>query len=74
MTNSSKERHWVGDVPVVDDFGDPIEGMFIDGKTKVGPWAIMTPRSHKMNGVGLGTGRGQRYLKTPADRWLKVEG
>jgi hypothetical protein len=67
-------KYWIGCVPEKDDFGMPINGEFIDGKTKQGPWAYMTPASWKKHGVGaLGTGFGQRYEKT-GDKWLKVEG
>jgi hypothetical protein len=59
----------------VDDFGKTIDEQFVDGKTNMGPWAIMTPSSWRLNGVGqLGLGRGQRYERQADDRWLKVEG
>lgn len=35
--------HWAGPVPSKDDFGHRITDTFIDGRTQVGPWAIMTP-------------------------------
>ena len=34
---------------------------FVDGATQMGPWALMCPRCFEMYGVGLGTGRGQKY-------------
>ena len=34
---------------------------FVDGRTKRGPWALMCPRCFEMDGVGLGTGKGQKY-------------
>lgn len=71
---NEKERFWVGDVPKVDDFGDPIKEVFVDGKTSMGPWAIMTPHSHEVHGFGLGTGRGQKYVKRADGKWRKVEG
>lgn len=42
---------------------DPFEGdePFIDGKTIHGPWGIMCEACHRIHGVGLGTGRGQKY-------------
>lgn len=43
---------------------------FIDGKTKRGPWGIMCKRCHGIYGVGLGTGKGQRYNQAGK----KVEG
>jgi len=71
-----KEIYWIGsDIGPKDDFGFPIDGEFIDGKTRFGPWAIMSPSAWKNNGVGkLGTGYGQRYKKQEDGRWLKVEG
>ena len=68
------EREWVGPVPEKDDFGYTIGGVFIDGKLQRGPWAIMTPGNHRLHGVGLGTGRGQKYKKNPDGKWVKVEG
>jgi len=34
-----------------------------DGKTKMGPWANMCESCFKINGVGLGLGKGQRFVK-----------
>ena len=36
-----------------------------DGKTKRGPWANMCDRHFKSDGIGLGTGRGQRLVLRP---------
>ena len=44
---------------------------FVDGKTQMGPWALMCPRCFKLYGVGLGTGRGQKYDSKTLE---KVEG
>jgi hypothetical protein len=68
-------KYWMGHISERDDFGKKIEEEFIDGKTKLGPWAIMTPATWRLKGVGgLGLGRGQRYKKTVDGRWVKVEG
>jgi hypothetical protein len=68
-------KYWMGQVPTLDDFGDAIKNVFIDGKTKYGPWAFMTPSSWRQNGVGTyGTGFGQRYVKAANGKWMKVEG
>ena len=69
-----ERKRWYGPVPNTDDFGDQIVKCFIDGKTKMGPWALMTPRSHRERGIGLGTGRGQRYKLESDGIWYKVEG
>ncbi|KKL96840.1 hypothetical protein LCGC14_1840420, partial [marine sediment metagenome] len=40
-----------------------ISKRFVDGKVKGGSWGIMCPTCHATNGVGLGTGKGQEYVK-----------
>lgn len=65
---------WIGDVPEIDDFGWPIQDEFIDGATRKGPWAIMSPVAHHIEGVGLGIGKGQRFVRDMRGRWVKVEG
>jgi hypothetical protein len=47
---------------------------FIDGKTSYGPWGNLCPACHARHGVGLGTGKGQRYQRQPDGRWLKTQG
>ena len=72
---SMVQRYWMGTLKSRDDFGLTIGSIMIDGKTKHGPWAIMTPSSWKQHGVGkLGTGYGQKYEKQADGRFLKVEG
>ena len=34
----------------------------VDGKTRIGPWANMCQRHFDLVGVGLGTGKGQRFV------------
>lgn len=70
----AKQRFWMGDVNGKDDFEKPITDEFVDGKTAMGPWAIMSPASFSEFGLGLGTGRGQKYRRQADGRWLKVEG
>jgi hypothetical protein len=69
-----KADKWLGEVPKKDDFGAPITDEFIDGKTAMGPWGIMSPRTFRQMGTGLGMGKGQRYKKNPQGEWEKVEG
>ena len=45
---------------------------FIDGVTKMGPWANMCPSCHASHGRGLGIGKGQMYSKRADGRWEKV--
>lgn len=66
--------YWSGKIGPADDFKRTLFFEFIDGRTRMGPWAIMSPRSFAQYGVGLGTGRGQRYKRQDDGRWLKVEG
>ena len=69
-------KYWTGDVRPGDDFGMPVHDEFIDGRMAMGSsWAIMSPSTWRLHGVGkLGTGYGQRYKKQADGRWLKVEG
>jgi hypothetical protein len=53
--------------------GRPIIHMFVDGKTKMGPWARLCGRCHNVFGVGIGTGLGQQYVKR-GEHWVKVAG
>jgi hypothetical protein len=68
---------WLSPVNPTDDFGDTIADEIIDGKTNIGPWALMTPKSwalHSGTNGKLGLGLGQRYKKQSDGLWLKVEG
>jgi hypothetical protein len=68
-------KYWMGSrIGDRDDFDNPIKDQFIDGATRHGPWGIMSPYSHRVHGIGLGTGRGQRYKRQKDGQWLKVEG
>ena len=71
----AREKYWTGEVGEKDDFGNVIGDEFIDGKTREGPWALMSMESWKVHGVRiLGVGYGQRYKKQANGRWLKVGG
>ena len=66
---------WVGDPPERCDLCKKlILKTFVDGKTKYGPWATMCLSCYHGFGVGLGTGRGQRYDKQPSGQFVKTEG
>jgi hypothetical protein len=69
-----KNTYWTSPVGGFDDFDFPITDKIIDGKTTQGPWAIMTPESHQIYGVGLGIGLGQVYEKQADGKWLMTEG
>lgn len=47
---------------------------FIDGGTIWGPWANMCPECFGKVGIGLGTGRGQKYQKDKEGNYVKVAG
>lgn len=49
----------------------PLSKYFVDGRTRVGRWAIMCSLCHTAHGVGLGTGNGQKYDLTTL---IKTEG
>ena len=68
------EKKWIGTWPKNCDIcGSPLEQewSFIDGKTTMGPWALMCPSCHVGVGVGLGTGKGQEYS---AETLIKIGG
>ncbi len=70
-----KKVYWLSEVPAeCQIIGAPIKDSFVDGKIKGSGWALMHPTTHEIYGVGLGTGRGQKYVKQTDGRWLKVEG
>lgn len=70
-------KYWLGS-RVCDFCGSAYPQTLIDGKTTDGPWAIMCKECFKVHGVGLGTGRGQRYEYTQVNEeqgmYVKVEG
>jgi len=61
----SKKR-WMGTPPEKCDLCEKkLEEVFVDGKTKQGPWGILCSKCHAKYGCGLGEGLGQKYnLKT----------
>jgi hypothetical protein len=47
---------------------------FVDGKTTSGPWGNLCVPCHKKHGIGLGTGKGQLYVKADDGTFLKTQG
>ena len=45
----------------------PIGKVFVDGRTKAGPWAYMCLPCFKVNGEGFGVGRGQEFTVEAKD-------
>lgn len=70
----SDVKRWIGSVPANCDIcHEPISKTFIDGRTVYGPWAYMCSVCHSQVGVGLGTGKGQKY-EQDGESWIKVAG
>lgn len=70
---------WTGDPPPRCDLcQQPITTSFVDGRIKQGTaWGYLCLSCHTRYGVGLGTGKGQRYDKLTvgeATVWKKVAG
>lgn len=67
--------YWASTPPTKCDVcGAKLAKVFVDGRTKSGPWGIMHELCHVKEGMGLGVGRGQRYDLTEDGRWLKTLG
>ena len=45
---------------------------YVDGRTLRGPWANMCLNCHVIYGVGLGTGKGQKFV-CREKTWIKIE-
>ncbi len=53
---------WMGSKPEQCDLCQYKMGeFFIEGKTIQGPWGLLCEQCHDEYGIGLGTGRGQKY-------------
>lgn len=50
------------------------DGNMVDGKTTHGPWGNMCTDCFMKIGVGIGTGKGQQYVREDDGRWRKVAG
>ncbi len=60
--SKGKGKTWSGEIPGTFEICDSAIGdHFVDGKTSSGPWALMCITCHLRYGVGLGTGKGQKY-------------
>lgn len=58
-----KEKQYIGEAPKKCDLcKEDIKDVFYDAKTKMGPWANMCNECYNQYGVGLGMGKGQKYL------------
>lgn len=59
-------KKWLGSKPDTCNIcSQPFKNVFIDGRTRMGPWGLLCSGCHRTIGVGLGLGKGQLYdLKT----------
>lgn len=64
-------KKWHGAAECCQICGQKFEDFFIDGRTVRGYWALMCLPCHLDFGVGLGTGKGQKYRVSDK---VKVEG
>lgn len=74
------DRYLSAEKMTADDFGIPFTGcegeVVYDAATIHGPWATMTEISYQLYGKkqGLGTGKGQKYVRQANGELHKVEG
>jgi hypothetical protein len=69
----SETYRWIGPAPTDCDICHrQIKKIFVDGATRQGPWGNMCLPCHSAFGVGLGTGKGQRYELQRDGRWAKM--
>ncbi len=67
-----KDKFWESPPPVNCDVCYAlIPGVFIDGRTRMGPWACMCETCHAEVGCGLGVGNGQKYVEQTDGRFKK---
>lgn len=69
-----KKKKWNGTWPYFCDFCKTdlaLSKRFVDGRTQIGPWALMCPPCHSKKGTGLGVGCGQSYDSKTLE---KIEG
>jgi hypothetical protein len=67
-------KTWLGEVKLCDICTKPIAVGFVDGRTRMGPWACMCLMCHRSHGVGLGTGKGQQYQRNADGKFEKIAG
>ena len=67
-----RKKIWMGSTKC-DICGEELTKTLIDGRTSNGSWAVMCPKCHKIHGVGLGTGKGQKYVRDTEGDFVKVE-
>lgn len=65
---------WIGQAPESCDVCErKLMLSFVDGKTRMGPWAIMCPTCRvEVGPAKLGLGMGQKFERKPGGSWVKV--
>lgn len=72
---ATEPKRWMGPAPsTCDCCGKGICDWFVDGKTKLGPWAIMCTVCFAQTGIGFGIGKGQLYQRNEQGQWPKTRG
>lgn len=72
--NKESKSYWQGAIPQACQIcNTPLTTQFVDGATVFGSWAYMCKECHSDNGYGLGTGRGQLYIKK-GNQFVKEQG
>ena len=67
-------KKWLGSTPIRCDLcGERLKTKFVDGRTSMGPWAMMCIKCHGRQGGNLGCGLGQMYKKK-GNNWIKIGG
>jgi hypothetical protein len=66
-----KETKWLGDysptcdfckIEIINDVRKKSNDCLYDGKTVLGPWALMCEEHFQELGIGLGIGKGQKLI------------
>ena len=74
LVKGARDQYWHGKTPKRCEMCNNLfKRFFADGKTQFGPWAMICLHCLDEIGVGLGTGKGQLYMKAGI-RWKKVAG
>lgn len=53
--------------------GQKLTSVMYDARTHSGPWGCLCPTCYRVHGVGLGTGKGQKYERQDG-KYVKVAG
>ena len=66
-------KDWRGSTEC-DFCGRGIKETLYDAKTKLGPWATLCAYCYTGLGVGLGTGKGQKYIEDNEGHFVALHG